>query len=88
MSGPSVHIAELSNDVSTTHPLPVYVDKNTYTINSQLWNYRLSKNITNWIPHLYAQLNNTNNPTGNIKSFMQASNKLAGLTYSVPGADP
>ena len=73
---------------STAHPLPLYVDKNTYTINSSLWKYRLSKNITNWIPHLYAELNATNNSVGNIFSFMQASNKLAGLLYSVPNADP
>lgn len=73
---------------ATTHPLPLYVEKNTYTINSSLWNYRLSKNITNWIPHLYAELNNTSNPTGNINSFIQASNKLAGVGYSVPPADP
>ena len=73
---------------SSSHPLPLYVDKNSYTINSKLWNYRLSKNITNWIPHLYAELNDTNNPIGNINSFKQAGNKLAGLSYSVPGADP
>ena len=73
---------------AAAHPLPLHVDKNTYTINSKLWNYRLSKNITNWIPHLYAELNATNNSVGNILSFMQASNKLAGLAYSVPNADP
>ncbi len=73
---------------STAHPLPLYVDKNTYTINSSLWKYRLSKNITNWIPHLYAELNNTANVTGNINSFIQTSNKLAGAAYTVPTADP
>ncbi len=73
---------------SPVHPLPVYVDKNSYTISNRLWNYRLSKNITNWIPHLYAELNDSNNPTGNINSFIQAGNKLASRAYSVPGADP
>jgi uncharacterized protein len=73
---------------ASVHPLPVYVDKNSYTINSRLWNYRLGKNLTNWIPHLYAELNNTNNSTGNINSFIQAGNKLAGRSYSVPSVDP
>ncbi len=68
---------------SSNHPLPVYVDKNSYTISNRLWNYRLSKNITNWIPHLYAELNDSNNPTGNINSFIQAGNKLASRAYGL-----
>ena len=71
-----------------SHPLPVYVDKGSYTISNSLWNYRLAKDITNWIPYLYTQLNNTNLAQGNIYSFMQASNKLHGLPYSVPNVDP
>jgi DUF1680 family protein len=69
-----------------THPLPVYVSP--YRVTSSLWNYRLNKTLTNWIPHLYAQLNNTNLAQGNINSFMQVGNKLAGKTYTTPSADP
>ncbi len=73
-----------------THPLPLYVDKNSYTISNSLWNYRLSKDITNWIPHLYAQLNDTNivGEWGGINDFIQAGNKLAGRSYTVPSVDP
>ena len=69
-----------------THLLPVYVSP--YTINSPLWTYRLNKTLTNWIPHLYAELNDTSNSVGNINSFIQAGNLLAGRAYTVPGADP
>ena len=69
-----------------THLLPVYVTP--YSITSPLWRYRLNRTLTNWIPHLYAQLNNTNLAQGNINSFIQASNKLAGKAYTVPSADP
>ena len=69
-----------------THLLPVYVTP--YTSTSPLWRYRLNRTLTNWIPHLYAQLNNPNLAQGNINSFIQASNKLAGKTYTVPNVDP
>jgi DUF1680 family protein len=69
-----------------THLLPVYVSP--YTINSPLWTYRLNKTITNWIPHLYAECNDTNNTVGNINSFIQAGNKLANRSFTVPNADP
>ncbi len=69
-----------------THLLPVYVTP--YSITSPLWRYRLNRTLTNWIPHLYAQLNNTNLAQGNINSFIQAGNKLAGRAYTVPNADP
>ena len=71
-----------------THPLPLYVDKNSYTISNTLWNYRLKNNIIHWIPHLYAQLNNTNLAQGNIYSFMQAEQQAAGPAYTVPAVDP
>jgi DUF1680 family protein len=70
------------------HALPVYVEKNSYLINSSLWNYRLKNTLIHWIPHLYSQLNNTNLAQGNINSFIQAGNKLAGRAYTVPNADP
>ena len=60
------------------HALPVYVEKNSYSIASSLWNYRLKNTLIHWIPHLYAQLNNTNLAQGNINSFIQAGNKLEG----------
>jgi DUF1680 family protein len=69
-----------------THALPVYPAP--YRVNSPLWTYRLNKTLTNWIPHLYAQLNNPALAQGNINSFIQASNKLAGKAYTVPAADP
>jgi DUF1680 family protein len=68
------------------HLLPVY--PSTYQINSPLWSYRLRNTLIHWIPHLYAQLNNTNLAQGNINSFIQAGNRLAGLGYTVPSADP
>jgi len=70
----------------SSHPLPVYLS--AYQINSPLWSYRLKNTIVNWIPHLYAQLNNPNLAQGNINSFIQVSNKLAGRAFSVPGVDP
>ncbi len=60
-----------------THALPVYVEKNSYTISNSLWNYRLKNTLIHWIPHLYSQLNNSNLVEGNINSFIQAGNKLA-----------
>jgi uncharacterized protein len=80
--------ASVAPQFAATHPLPLYVDQGSYTISNTLWNYRLKQNITHWIPHLYAQLNTTNLAQGNIYSFMQASNKLHGLPYSVPAVDP
>ena len=71
---------------SATHLLPVYVTP--YTITSPLWRYRLNRALTNWIPHLYAQLNNPNLAQGNINSFIQTSNKLAATAYTVPSVDP
>jgi DUF1680 family protein len=68
------------------HLLPVY--PSSYQINSPLWSYRLKNTLIHWIPHLYAQLNNTNLAQGNINSFIQAGNKLTGLSYSVPSVDP
>ena len=68
------------------HLLPVYVTP--YTITSPLWRYRLNRTLTNWIPHLYAQLNNPNLAQGNINSFIQTSNKLAAKAYTVPSVDP
>jgi hypothetical protein len=73
---------------TATHPLPLYVDAGSYTISNSLWNYRLKKDITNWIPYLYSQLNNTNLAQGNINNFIQAGNKLAGRAYTVPNVDP
>ncbi|HXR07683.1 MAG TPA: beta-L-arabinofuranosidase domain-containing protein [Candidatus Acidoferrum sp.] len=70
------------------HALPVYVEKNSYTITSSLWSYRLKNTLIHWIPHLYSQLNNTNLAQGNINSFIQAGNKLAGRSYTVPNVDP
>ena len=70
------------------HALPVYVEKNSYTISNSLWNYRLKNTLTHWIPYLYSQLNNTNLAQGNINSFIQAGNKLAGRAYNVPNVDP
>jgi uncharacterized protein len=69
-----------------THLLPVYVTP--YSITSPLWRYRLNRTLTNWIPHLFAELNNTSNSVGNINSFIQAGNKLAGRAYTVPSVDP
>jgi DUF1680 family protein len=70
------------------HALPVYVEKNSYTISNSLWNYRLKNTLIHWIPYLYSQLNNTNLAQGNINSFIQAGNKLAGRAYTVPSVDP
>ena len=69
-----------------THLLPVYVAP--YAIASPLWRYRLDRTLTNWIPHLYAELNNTNLAEGGINDFIQASNKLAGKSYTIPNSDP
>jgi DUF1680 family protein len=69
-----------------SHLLPVY--PSTYQVNNPLWSYRLKNTLIHWIPHLYAQLNNTNLAQGNINSFIQAGRNLAGLSYSVPSVDP
>ncbi len=70
----------VASPLPATHPLPVYVAP--YAINSRLWTYRLNKTLTNWIPHLYAKLNDTNLAEGGIGNFIQAGNKLAGRSYS------
>jgi hypothetical protein len=59
---------------------PVYMKP--YTINSTLWNDRISRLISNWIPHLYSQCNNTNLAEGGINNFIQAQRKNNGQSYS------
>ena len=88
--GQYTNTSTLSVTVAPTPPpnhlLPVY--PSTYQINSPLWSYRLKNTLTHWVPHLYAQLNNTNLAQGNINNFIQAGRKLAGQSYSVPIVDP
>lgn len=59
---------------------PVYM-KN-YSINNTLWNGRISGLISNWIPYLYNQCNNTNLEEGGINNFIQAGRKNKGQSYS------
>jgi DUF1680 family protein len=50
-------------------------------INSAFWNARMKNMIVNWIPWCYNQLSNTNLAEGGIDNFVQAGNKLKGLSY-------
>jgi DUF1680 family protein len=58
------------------------VSMKPYTIDSTLWNDRINRLISNWIPHLYNQCNNTNLAEGGIDNFIQAGRKNNGQSYS------
>ncbi len=63
-----------------THLEPVATK--TYQLNSPLWNHRLKNLIVNWIPHCYERCSDLTLREGGIGNFIQASNKLAGQTYT------
>ncbi len=57
------------------------VHTDTYQINSPLWNHRVKKLITNWIPHCYAKCSDPATKEGGIENFTQAGLKLAGKPH-------
>lgn len=61
------------------HLDPVYTLK--YKVDSPLWNSRVKKLITNWIPHCYTKISDPEIPEGGIENFTQAGNKNAGRTF-------
>ena len=61
------------------HLNPVYTKR--YKVNSQLWNSRVKKLITNWIPHCYTKISDPEIPEGGIENFMEAGNKNAGRPF-------
>ncbi len=58
------------------------VTMRNWTVNSTLWNNRLSNLKSNWIPYLYNQCNNTNLAEGGIANFTNAMRKNQGQSYS------
>ncbi|MCX6880316.1 MAG: glycoside hydrolase family 127 protein [Verrucomicrobia bacterium] len=49
-----------------------------YKVDGPLWNGRIKALITQWIPHCYNKLSDTNLPEGGIQNFVEAAKKLAG----------
>jgi hypothetical protein len=62
------------------HLDPVYTLK--YKVDSPLWNSRVKKLITNWIPHCYTKISDPEIPEGGIENFTQAGNKNAGRPFT------
>ncbi|MEI7903302.1 MAG: beta-L-arabinofuranosidase domain-containing protein, partial [bacterium] len=62
------------------HLDPVYTK--TYKVNSPLWNSRVKKLITHWIPHCYTKISDPDIPEGGIENFTQAGLKNAGKPFA------
>ncbi len=62
-----------------THLDPVYTT--TWKVASSLWNQRVKKLITNWIPHCYQMCSDPATKEGGIENFTQAGLKLAGKPH-------
>lgn len=61
------------------HLMPVVT--NRYRIDSPLWDHRLKRVVTNWIPHCYTKMSDASVKEGGIQNFVEAGRKLAGQPY-------